>query len=30
MLKREGIVFDDKDRIDLERYLWEPEEEIMD
>ncbi|UCE22696.1 MAG: MGMT family protein [Candidatus Aminicenantes bacterium] len=27
MLKREGIVFDEKDRIDLERYLWEPDEE---
>ncbi len=25
MLKREGIVFDEKYRIDLERYLWEPD-----
>jgi methylated-DNA-protein-cysteine methyltransferase-like protein len=24
MLKNEGIVFDERDRIDLERYLWEP------
>jgi methylated-DNA-protein-cysteine methyltransferase-like protein len=24
MLKKEGIVFDERDRIDLERYLWEP------
>ena len=30
MLEREGIVFDERDRIDLERYLWEPEiEDIM-
>ncbi len=27
MLKREGIIFDERDRIDLERYLWEPDEE---
>jgi methylated-DNA-protein-cysteine methyltransferase-like protein len=26
-LKKEGIVFDKKGRIDLERYLWEPDEE---
>jgi methylated-DNA-protein-cysteine methyltransferase-like protein len=26
MLKREGIVFDERDKIDLERYLWEPDE----
>jgi len=25
MLKKEGIVFDERDRIDLERYLWEPD-----
>ena len=25
MLKNEGIVFDDRDRIDLDRYLWEPD-----
>lgn len=27
MLKREGIVFDERNRIDLERFLWEPDEE---
>jgi methylated-DNA-protein-cysteine methyltransferase-like protein len=27
MLEREGIVFDERDRIDLERYLWEPDKE---
>jgi methylated-DNA-protein-cysteine methyltransferase-like protein len=27
MLKREGIVFNERGRIDLERYLWEPDEE---
>ena len=27
MLKKEGVVFDEQDRIDLERYLWEPDEE---
>lgn len=27
MLKQEGIVFDEKDRIDLDRYLWEPDDE---
>jgi methylated-DNA-protein-cysteine methyltransferase-like protein len=27
MLKKERIAFDDKGRIDLERYLWEPDEE---
>lgn len=26
-LMEEGIVFDDKDRIDLDLYLWEPDEE---
>ena len=25
LLQKEGIVFDDRDRIDLERYLWEPD-----
>jgi methylated-DNA-protein-cysteine methyltransferase-like protein len=25
MLKQEGIVFDERDRINLERYLWEPD-----
>jgi methylated-DNA-protein-cysteine methyltransferase-like protein len=25
MLQKEGIVFDERDRIDLERYLWEPD-----
>lgn len=24
MLKKEGILFDERDRIDLDRYLWEP------
>ena len=27
MLKREGVVFDERDRIDLERFLWEPDKE---
>jgi methylated-DNA-protein-cysteine methyltransferase-like protein len=27
MLIKEGIFFDERDRIDLERYLWEPDEE---
>jgi methylated-DNA-protein-cysteine methyltransferase-like protein len=27
MLKNEGVVFEEKGRIDLERYLWEPNEE---
>jgi methylated-DNA-protein-cysteine methyltransferase-like protein len=27
LLSEEGIVFDDRDRIDLDRYLWEPDEE---
>lgn len=27
MLEKEGIVFDDRDRIDLECYLWDPDEE---
>ncbi len=27
MLKREGIVFDERNRIDLERFLWEPDDE---
>jgi methylated-DNA-protein-cysteine methyltransferase-like protein len=27
MLKKEGIVFDERDRIDLERFLWEADEE---
>ena len=27
MLQKEGIVFDKRDRIDLERYLWEPDED---
>lgn len=26
LLLEEGIVFDDKDRIDLDRFLWEPED----
>jgi methylated-DNA-protein-cysteine methyltransferase-like protein len=25
-LLEEGIVFDDKDRIDLDRFLWEPDD----
>jgi alkylated DNA nucleotide flippase Atl1 len=25
MLKKEGIVFNERDRIDLERYLWDPD-----
>jgi methylated-DNA-protein-cysteine methyltransferase-like protein len=27
LLEGEGIVFDKRDRIDLESYLWEPPEE---
>jgi methylated-DNA-protein-cysteine methyltransferase-like protein len=27
MLKREGVVFDERDRIDLGHYLWEPDED---
>ena len=27
LLKKEGIVFDEKDRIDLELFLWEPDDE---
>jgi methylated-DNA-protein-cysteine methyltransferase-like protein len=27
ILEREGIVFDERERIDLKRYLWEPDEE---
>ena len=27
LLAGEGIVFDEKDRIDLNRFLWEPDEE---
>jgi methylated-DNA-protein-cysteine methyltransferase-like protein len=27
MLEKEGIVFDNRDRIDLERFLWEPDED---
>jgi methylated-DNA-protein-cysteine methyltransferase-like protein len=26
MLEKEGVVFDERDRIDLERFLWEPDE----
>ena len=27
MLQKEGIVFNKKDRIDLDRFLWEPDED---
>jgi methylated-DNA-protein-cysteine methyltransferase-like protein len=27
MLKKEGIMFDERGRIDLDRYLWEPDDE---
>ncbi len=27
LLMREGIVFNSKDRIDLEKFLWEPDKE---
>jgi len=27
MLKKEGVVLDERNRIDLERYLWEPDED---
>jgi methylated-DNA-protein-cysteine methyltransferase-like protein len=26
LLQAEGVVFDDRDRIDLDRFLWEPDE----
>ena len=29
MLKREGIVFDERDRIDLECYRWEPDDDDL-
>lgn len=29
MLEREGIVFDERNRIDLERFRWETDEEDM-
>lgn len=29
MLQREGIVFDKKDRIDMDRFLWEWDEDII-
>lgn len=29
LLKREGVVFDKRDRIDLERFLWEPDDEDL-
>lgn len=29
MLQKEGIVFDKKDRIDMDRYLWEPDEDYI-
>lgn len=29
MLQREGIVFNSNDRIDLNQYLWEPDEDII-
>jgi methylated-DNA-protein-cysteine methyltransferase-like protein len=27
LLEREGIVFNEKDRVDLNRFLWEPDED---
>ena len=27
LLQGEGIIFDEKDRIDLERFLWDPEDD---
>jgi len=29
LLLREGIMFDQKDRIDLDRFLWEPEDDEL-
>lgn len=29
MLQKEGIVFNKKDRINLDRYLWEPDGDII-
>lgn len=29
LLLEEGITFDDKDRIDLDRFLWEPEDSVL-
>jgi methylated-DNA-protein-cysteine methyltransferase-like protein len=29
LLQREGIVFDKKNRINMERYLWEPDEDNL-
>lgn len=29
LLLREGVVFDEKDRIDLGRFLWEPDDEDL-
>ena len=27
LLEEEGVVFDERDRIDLDRFLWEPDDE---
>jgi methylated-DNA-protein-cysteine methyltransferase-like protein len=29
LLEREGVVFDERARIDLERFLWEPDDEDL-
>jgi methylated-DNA-protein-cysteine methyltransferase-like protein len=29
LLEKDGIIFDDKDRIDLDRFLWDPDEEVF-
>ena len=29
MLEKEGIVFDGRDRIDLDRYRWEPDDDDL-
>ncbi len=29
-LLNEGIVFNDKDKIDLEEFLWEPDEDFLE
>ena len=29
LLEAEGVIFDDRDRIDLDRFLWEPDDEEL-
>jgi methylated-DNA-protein-cysteine methyltransferase-like protein len=30
LLMREGVIFNGKDRIDLEKFLWEPDEDFLE